>query len=47
MAGNHHKLLSGFFSETALTCSMMEMGIDRIPFSVDYPLATTCLARNG
>src|SRR5262252_2656744 len=27
---------SGFFSDTALTCSMMEMGIDRILFSVDY-----------
>jgi len=30
---------SGFFSDTALTCSMMEMGIDRILFSVDYPFA--------
>ena len=29
---------SGFFSDTALTCSMMEMGIDRILFSVDYPV---------
>ena len=30
---------SGFFSDPALLCSMMEMGIDRILFSVDYPFA--------
>ena len=30
---------SGFFSDTALVCSMMEMGIDHILFSVDYPFA--------
>ena len=30
---------SGFFSDPALTCCMMEMGIDRILFSVDYPFA--------
>ena len=30
---------SGFFSDTALVCSMMEMGIDRILFLVDYPFA--------
>src|ERR1700688_680734 len=30
---------SGFFSDPALVCSMMEMGIDRILFSVDYPFA--------
>lgn len=28
---------SGFFSTPALICSMTEMGIDRILFSVDYP----------
>jgi len=28
---------SGFFSDPALVCCMMEMGIDRILFSVDYP----------
>jgi predicted TIM-barrel fold metal-dependent hydrolase len=28
---------SGFFSDAALTCCMLEMGIDRILFSVDYP----------
>jgi predicted TIM-barrel fold metal-dependent hydrolase len=28
---------SGFFSNPALICCMMEMGIDRILFSVDYP----------
>jgi 2,3-dihydroxybenzoate decarboxylase len=30
---------SGFFSDPALVCCMMEMGIDRILFSVDYPFA--------
>src|SRR5947208_15517030 len=28
---------SGFFSDPALVCCMMEMGVDRILFSVDYP----------
>src|SRR5271154_4147425 len=28
---------SGFFSDPALLCCMMEIGIDRIMFSVDYP----------
>jgi predicted TIM-barrel fold metal-dependent hydrolase len=28
---------AGFFSDPALLCCMMEMGIDRILFSVDYP----------
>jgi 2,3-dihydroxybenzoate decarboxylase len=28
---------SGFFSDPALLCCVMEMGIDRILFSVDYP----------
>jgi len=28
---------SGFFSDPALICSIMEMGVDRIMFSVDYP----------
>ena len=28
---------SGNFSTSALTCSMMEMGVDRILFSIDYP----------
>jgi predicted TIM-barrel fold metal-dependent hydrolase len=28
---------SGNFSDTALLCSVMEMGVDRILFSVDYP----------
>ena len=28
---------SGNFSDPALHCSMMEMGIDRILFSIDYP----------
>src|SRR5712691_2296642 len=32
---------SGFFSDPALICCMMEMGIDRILFSVDYPFMDT------
>ena len=28
---------SGFFSNPALLCCVMEMGVDRILFSVDYP----------
>jgi predicted TIM-barrel fold metal-dependent hydrolase len=30
---------SGFFSDPALLCCVMEMGIDRVLFSVDYPFA--------
>ena len=37
---NHfHITTSGNFSDPAMVCSMMEMGIDRIMFSVDYPFA--------
>jgi 2,3-dihydroxybenzoate decarboxylase len=32
-----HVTTSGFFSDPALLCCIMEMGIDRILFSVDYP----------
>ena len=32
-----HVTTSGFFSDPALLCSVMEMGVDRILFSVDYP----------
>jgi predicted TIM-barrel fold metal-dependent hydrolase len=28
---------SGFFSDPALLCSVMEMGVDRILFAVDWP----------
>lgn len=28
---------SGFFSTPALLCSMMEMGVDHVMFSIDYP----------
>jgi 2,3-dihydroxybenzoate decarboxylase len=28
---------SGFFSDNALTCSIAELGVDRVLFSVDYP----------
>lgn len=34
-----HVTTSGFFSDPALVCSMMELGSDRIMFSVDYPFA--------
>src|SRR5215510_6789667 len=34
---------SGFFSNPALLCTMMEMGIDRILFSVDYPFVENTL----
>jgi 2,3-dihydroxybenzoate decarboxylase len=30
---------SGNFSTNALVCSMMEMGVDRVMFSVDWPFA--------
>lgn len=32
-----HVTTSGFFSTPALVCTMMELGIDRIMFAVDYP----------
>ncbi len=35
---------SGNFSDTALLCSVMEMGADRIIFSVDYPFASNLAA---
>jgi 2,3-dihydroxybenzoate decarboxylase len=34
---NFYITTSGHFSTPALICSMLEMGIDRIMFSVDYP----------
>ncbi len=34
---NFYVTTSGFFSTPALLCCMMEMGIDRVLFSVDYP----------
>lgn len=39
-----HITTSGFFSNPALLCSIMEMGIDRIMFSVDYPYVENTLA---
>ncbi len=39
-----HITTSGFFSNPALLCSVMEMGIDRIMFSVDYPYVENTLA---
>jgi 2,3-dihydroxybenzoate decarboxylase len=46
-----HLTTSGNFSDTALACSIAEMGIDRILFSVDWPfigndLATSWLKRS-
>jgi 2,3-dihydroxybenzoate decarboxylase len=32
-----HVTTSGFFSTPALLCTMLELGIDRIMFAVDYP----------
>jgi 2,3-dihydroxybenzoate decarboxylase len=32
-----HVTTSGFFSTPALICTMLELGIDRIMFAVDYP----------
>jgi 2,3-dihydroxybenzoate decarboxylase len=34
---NFHVTTSGNFSTPALVCTMLELGIDRIMFSVDYP----------
>src|SRR5689334_283215 len=34
---------SGFFSNPALLCTVMEMGIDRVMFSVDYPFVDNSL----
>ena len=34
-----HITTSGNFSDPAMLCSIMEMGVDRIMFSVDYPFA--------
>lgn len=35
---------SGFFSTPALLCAMLEMGMDRIMFSVDYPFVDSAPA---
>ena len=37
---NFHITTSGHFSTTALICSMMEMGMDHIMFSVDWPFVS-------
>jgi 2,3-dihydroxybenzoate decarboxylase len=34
---NFYVTTSGFFSTPALLCSLMELGLDRVLFSVDYP----------
>jgi len=43
--GNFYITTSTNFSQPALVCCLMEMGADRILFSVDYPFATNCEAR--
>jgi 2,3-dihydroxybenzoate decarboxylase len=40
---NFYVTTSGFFSNPALLCCVMEMGIDRILFSVDYPFVENTL----
>jgi predicted TIM-barrel fold metal-dependent hydrolase len=35
--GNFYITTSGNFSNPALLCSVMEMGIDRVLFAVDWP----------
>jgi 2,3-dihydroxybenzoate decarboxylase len=37
---NFHLTTSGNFSDTALSCSIAEMGVDRILFAVDWPFAS-------
>ena len=39
-----HITTSGNFSNPALLCCVMEMGVDRIMFSVDWPFAENNLA---
>lgn len=34
---NFHVTTSGFFSNPALLCTVMEMGVDRIMFAIDWP----------
>jgi predicted TIM-barrel fold metal-dependent hydrolase len=41
---NFYLTTSGNFSDTALTASIMEMGVDRILFSVDWPFISNSLA---
>ena len=38
--GNFYVTTSGFFSNPALLCCVMELGIDRILFAVDWPFVT-------
>jgi 2,3-dihydroxybenzoate decarboxylase len=34
---NFHVTTSGFFSDPALLCCMMELGVDHILFAIDWP----------
>lgn len=38
--GNFYLTTSGFFSNPALLCCVMEMGVDRILFAVDWPFVS-------
>jgi predicted TIM-barrel fold metal-dependent hydrolase len=40
---NFYLTTSGNFSDTALACSVAEMGVDRIMFSVDWPFISNAL----
>jgi 2,3-dihydroxybenzoate decarboxylase len=40
---NFYLTTSGNFSDTALACSIAEMGVDRIMFSVDWPFISNAL----
>ena len=40
-----HVTTSGNFSTPALICTMLELGIDRIMFAVDYPYASQISSR--
>ena len=44
---NFYITTSGFFSNPALLCCVMEMGVDRILFAVDWPFVPGVLGTNG
>ena len=45
--GNFYITTSGNFSNPALLCCVMEMGVDHILFAVDWPFVTNPPATNG
>ena len=44
---NFYVTTSGFFSNPALLCCMMEMGLDRTLFAIDWPLVMNRPGVNG